>query len=332
MLFWISGLVLLSLACAAIQALPTIDVQRAVELTVTAISATFVNTTPVPPSPQTPTATPSPQPATQQVPGILDIHACSLKNPQFEIGLVNKVVDGDTIDVTIDGETEPVRYLGIDSPESGQPFWREGRDGNQALVEDELVTLVRDISDRDKFNRLLRYVFLKDGTFVNEELVKQGFARAIAYPPDTACEDLLNLAEQEAQKQGLGIWAEAEETVSPTPITNGASVMVEPTCSQFNAPGDDNKNKNEEYVCLMNPGSQAVGMEGWTIEDEYGWTYTFPPFSLEAGSSVQIHTGCGTDTAEDLFWCRTETAIWNNSGDCVHLKNEEGEILQDFCY
>jgi micrococcal nuclease len=192
--------------------------------------------------------------------------------------------------------------------------------------------MVQDVSDRDSFDRLLRYVFLSDGTFVNEELVRTGFARAVDYPPDTACAGRLNQAQQEAQARKAGVWAEIPATETTTPIASDTGVIVDPACSQFNAPGDDNKAKNEEYVCLKNPAGQAADLTGWTITDEYGWSYTIPSFSLEPGSSLLLHTGCGTDTPEDLFWCRTETAIWNNSGDCVHLKDEEGEPVQDYCY
>jgi len=331
-LILIGGLLLLLLACATSTAVPTIDIQRVVELTVTALSATVNAATPVPASAQPSPEMPSPIPTTQPAPMIINIPGCSLKNPQFEQGLVTKVVDGDTIDVEIDGETFAVRYIGMDAAESGEPFWREARDKNAALVEGVMVALIQDVSPRDSFERLLRYVFLADGTFVNEEMVRTGYARAMAYPPDTACEDQLNQAQQDAQQRGVGIWARALATNTPSTALSGVTILVEPSCSQFNAPGDDNNNKNEEYVCLKNPGNQAVDLTAWTIEDGYGWTYTFQHFSLDPGDLVLLHTGCGTDTAEDLFWCRTETAIWNNGGDCVHLKDTQGELIEEFCY
>jgi hypothetical protein len=110
------------------------------------------------------------------------------------------------------------------------------------------------------------------------------------------------------------------------------SVMVDQSCSQFNAPGDDNKNLVQEYVCIRNAGAESVKLFNWTMHDEYGWTFTFPDFILAAGSTVKIHTGCGEVNQSDLYWCRTETAIWNNGGDCVHLLDQEGTLVYEYCY
>jgi micrococcal nuclease len=66
--------------------------------------------------------------------------------------------------------------------------------------------LVKDISETDKYDRLLRYVFVGD-TFVNFELVNQGYAAAVTFPPDVACEDVFRSAEADARSRGLGLWA-----------------------------------------------------------------------------------------------------------------------------
>jgi hypothetical protein len=102
--------------------------------------------------------------------------------------------------------------------------------------------------------------------------------------------------------------------------------------SQFNSPGNDNENKNEEYVCLANVGSNSADLSGWSIQDQYGWTYQFPTFSLNATSFVKIRTGCGTDSQQDLYWCKDETAVWNNDGDCVFLMNPDGQLVAEYCY
>ncbi|PIP57418.1 nuclease, partial [Candidatus Woesebacteria bacterium CG22_combo_CG10-13_8_21_14_all_39_10] len=99
---------------------------------------------------------------------------------------VTRVVDGDTIE--IEGG-EKVRYLGIDTPETVDPrkpvqcFGIEASKKNKELVEGKTVRLEKDITDRDRYSRLLRYVWVDD-IFVNLELVKQGFASSYAYPPD----------------------------------------------------------------------------------------------------------------------------------------------------
>ncbi|MDX2162307.1 MAG: thermonuclease family protein [bacterium] len=100
-----------------------------------------------------------------------------------ETGRVIDVIDGDTIDVEIDGRVERVRYVGVNTPERDETCYREARAANQALVSGQIVSLVRDESDTDRYDRLLRYVYV-GGTFVNAELVRGGWAEAVLYRPD----------------------------------------------------------------------------------------------------------------------------------------------------
>lgn len=106
------------------------------------------------------------------------------------------MVDGDTIKVEIEGTTYRVRYIGIDCPETVHPQkpvgWMgpEACEANRRLVEGETVYLEKDVSETDQYGRLLRYVFLADGTLVNAELVRQGYAQSATYPPDVRYQDL----------------------------------------------------------------------------------------------------------------------------------------------
>ena len=110
-------------------------------------------------------------------------------------------------------------------------------------------------------------------------------------------------------------------------------IVVDIPCCQFNAPGDDSKNREEEWVCFKNEGGQAVSMAGWTLVDEYGWTYTFPDFTLAPGSTVRVVTGCGTNSADTVFWCKDgSTAVWNNDGDTVHLYDKAGNLVARYSY
>jgi endonuclease YncB( thermonuclease family) len=252
--------------------------------------------------------------------------------PIREIAFVQRVIDGDSLEVILDGELYELRYIGIDAPEMGAPYSREATDGNRQLVESQIVELEKDVSEADQYGRLLRYVYLQDGTFVNAELIRLGLAAAIAYPPDIKYQDVIASKEQEAKKNGNGIWA--PPTPSATIVSSDATIniQVDPACSQFNAPGNDNENKNEEYVCLVNDGSETIDMAAWSMHDQYGWTYQFTAYSFEAGSKVKIRTGCGSDTQQDLYWCKDETAVWNNDGDCVYLLNPEGQVITEYCY
>ncbi len=97
---------------------------------------------------------------------------------------VVRVIDGDTIEIAGGAH---VRYIGMDTPETYPKvefYGPEAKAKNIELVEGKLVTLEKDVSETDKYGRLLRYVYV-DGVFVNGELVRLGYAEAVSYPPDT---------------------------------------------------------------------------------------------------------------------------------------------------
>ncbi len=127
------------------------------------------------------------------------------------IGLVHvaRVVDGDTIE--IEGG-EHVRYIGMNTPETVDPrrpvqcFGKEASNKNKELVEGKNVRLERDISERDKFGRLLRYIYVGE-TFVNLALVKEGYAYATSYPPDIKYQDLFRKAQRAARESRRGLWS-----------------------------------------------------------------------------------------------------------------------------
>ncbi len=122
---------------------------------------------------------------------------------------VSEVIDGDTIR-TDDGVI--VRYIGVDSPEIGEQNEcgaLDARERNKQLVAGRGVILEKDISDKDKYGRLLRYVYVEDGgklIMVNHELVVGGFARSYPVSPDVKYKGLLLEAENKAKEDGLGLW------------------------------------------------------------------------------------------------------------------------------
>jgi endonuclease YncB( thermonuclease family) len=121
---------------------------------------------------------------------------------------VASITDGDTIRVFLDGDNEPLRLIGIDTPESGDLCFDEATDAMADLVAGQLVRIDIDESDRDSFGRLLRYVFLTDGTFVNAAMVSQGWATAAEFPPDIAFASLFSMLEDQAQAADRGIWGD----------------------------------------------------------------------------------------------------------------------------
>ena len=124
----------------------------------------------------------------------------------LETAKVTRVIDGDTI--VIQGDYR-VRYIGIDTPEihpTVEDYGIEAWEANRRLVEGKEVRLEIDVSETDRYGRLLRYVYVDD-IFVNAELVRLGLAEARAYPPDTRYQDELGALESEARQEGRGMWA-----------------------------------------------------------------------------------------------------------------------------
>lgn len=125
---------------------------------------------------------------------------------------VLRVIDGDTIEVELDGRTEDVRYIGVDTPETVKPgspvecFGPQASSFNHQLVEDRVVRLVFDAELRDDYGRLLAYVYAGD-RFVNAELVEGGYARTLEIEPNTSRAEQLARLEEAAGSAGRGLWA-----------------------------------------------------------------------------------------------------------------------------
>jgi len=135
-----------------------------------------------------------------------------------EVFLVDKVIDGDTIRLR---NGRVVRYIGIDTPETSQGrecFAEEAAKMNKELVLGKKVRLVRDVSGTDRYGRLLRYVYVsedesQDEIFVNEYLVRMGYASVMTYPPDITYSSLFVEAERQAREESRGLWGECGKKV-----------------------------------------------------------------------------------------------------------------------
>ncbi|MER2261130.1 MAG: thermonuclease family protein [Psychrobacillus sp.] len=134
---------------------------------------------------------------------------------KFEEFPLVSVIDGDTIKIKYNGANENVRFLLIDTPETNhpelgvQPFGLEAKDFTKQLLKGhETVFLEFDVSYRDKYNRLLAYIYTPDGKSVQEELLKAGLARvAYIYAPNTRHVDWFESVQKKAQQQAIGIWS-----------------------------------------------------------------------------------------------------------------------------
>jgi len=130
-----------------------------------------------------------------------------------DAGPVVRVVDGDTIHVQVGGVREKVRYIGVDTPETVRPgfgvecFGRAASAANARLVAGERVRLERDAEARDRYGRLLAYVYReRDGAFVNAALVHDGFASPLRVPPNVEHADEFLALSRDARRAGRGLW------------------------------------------------------------------------------------------------------------------------------
>ena len=252
-----------------------------------------------------------------------------------EEAVVVEVVDGDTFKVRFDdGRGERVRLIGVDAPEVGECHSDRSTAALRDLIGGRRVTLVRDESDRDRYGRLLRYVFV--GTdppvFVNAALAEGGDVISRRYDPDTSRQAELEAAQDRAHQQGLGLWAPDACGVQVPDTTNTGTPRI--VRVEYDAPGNDNLNLNGEWAELGAGASGPVDLTGWVLKDaSASHRYHFPPgFTIPAGGTIRVFTGCGPDTATELHWCNQGSAVWNNSGDTAFLLDPSGNIVDSMSW
>jgi endonuclease YncB( thermonuclease family) len=130
---------------------------------------------------------------------------------------VQRVSDGDTFVATVKGRRERVRVIGVDTPESvdpsrpDEPYGQEASDFAKHYLDGETVRLAGDAEPRDRYGRMLAYVWLEDGTFWNALLVAEGYAQQLTIPPNVAYADLFRRLAREARQHDRGLWARANQ-------------------------------------------------------------------------------------------------------------------------
>ena len=144
---------------------------------------------------------------------------------------MTRVIDGDTIDVLIDGRRHRVRYIGVDTPETVHPDrgveWMgpQASQANAALVSGRRVVLEKDVSETDRYGRLLRYVWLRrEGAWllVNLVLVQRGYGQVVTYPPDVKYVESYLAAQREAREAERGLWGAPPPAAATPRPTSGS--------------------------------------------------------------------------------------------------------------
>jgi len=190
-----------------------------------------------------PAPAPSVRPSTPaSAPQAKPSQAASPIQPGTVTAQVVRVIDGDTIEVNIGGKSYTVRYIGIDTPETVHPtkpveyLGKEASDKNKELVSGKTARLDKDVSETDKYGRLLRYVYVGD-LFINAELVRLGYAQVATYPPDVKYQDLFLKLQREAREAGRGLWGIAV-TTAPTQTPTQIPKTVIPLTTPAPTPTD----------------------------------------------------------------------------------------------
>jgi len=200
-----------------------------------------------PPSNKTDTAsTPSPEVSIMQKTAQTTDQITDTSETKDETPKVTNVIDGDTVKLE---NGEVVRLIGIDAPETtqgGQCFATQATQKLEELVLDKKVELEKDVSETDRYNRLLRYIWLGD-TLINEFLVREGFAKVSTYPPDVKYKDRFIEAERLAREENKGLWGDAcvksSSTSIPTPTPTYSPAYIPPTQTQTGG------SESSTYIC-----------------------------------------------------------------------------------
>ena len=290
--------------------------------------------TPTPAPPPEPTPALEPAPATQTTPAPTSTPTPTPSPVPEAQAVVTRIIDGDTIEVDIAGTKYNVRYNGIDTPELNDKraefcaLAQEATRYNRQLVEGKTVLLEKDISETDKYGRLLRYVYVDD-IFVNAELIAQGLAWAEPYEPDTKYRDYLEGLETEARLAGRGIWGLPPPTTTPLP-TEVQNVQVTHIFYDGLVP----RVESDEYVEITNLGDQPQDLAGWVLKDvSEGYpSFTFPSYILAPGKSIRVYTN-EYHPEWGGFSFEYSRAIWNNSEpDVAVLYNSHGNEVSRKSY
>lgn len=235
---------------------------------------------------------------------------------------VTRVIDGDTIEVLLNSKIEKVRLLDINTPEKNQPYYQEAADFLK-LIESKDITLISGKEDKDKYNRLLRYVFLKD-RFINEEILKAGLANFYSYQ-DSQYTNKLKKAQVSAISNNKGIWEKSQNPCSEC-------IMLEKI---ENGKGKDDCLTGVEFLKLKNSCKISCTINGWTLKDDASHIYKFST-SIPSSSTLTLYSGQGQDNIkENIFYYQNKdkcASIWNDAGDSIFLRDNEGKLALYYNY
>jgi endonuclease YncB( thermonuclease family) len=265
-----------------------------------------------------------------------DTRVVTLSTAEKLQATVVDVVDGDTVKLkykTSSGaaKTESVRLIGVDTPETVhpkkgvEPYGKEASNYTKSVLkEGSSVWIEFDEQERDRYGRLLVYLFLTDGTFFNGNLVSAGYAKTATFPPNVRWVDVFTFMQTSARENERGLWGlDGEEAHEPK-----QSAMSEVTGGDIVITSVD---KVKEIVMISNRGKTAIDLKGWKLVSVNGnQTYNFPAYTLEPGTTIQLSSGPNASRGTgSLMW--TKSHVWNNTKeDPAKLYDAAGTIVSEW--
>lgn len=229
---------------------------------------------------------------------------------------LERLIDGDSMELRIGGEVVEVRLRGINAPELRLPSGEASCNGREARAAMEAVLGAGDLrfdgAETDRFGRVLGDLYAGNRA-VDGAMVSQGWALALWSGDDPA----LVATMEDAAAAGAGLWGTA---------CGEAAAVVEVGDVQPDPRGRDEEHLNDEWIEITNAGREAVDLTGWTVADETASNrFELAGRSVAPGATLRIHTGSGTDTATDAYLDQREP-VWSNSGETVLVADPDGVI------
>ena len=224
---------------------------------------------------------------------------------------VSRVIDGDSVELEIEGATVEARLIGINAPELADCQGPGARDALASVVTDQRVEVTEFGTDR--FGRLLVELIIGQDS-VNAALVRSGWALALHGDERDWVADMTTAA-----GAGLGMWQLPDVCEPPEASVRIGSTNVDPD-------GPDDEVLEEEWVEIVNEGSSPVDLEGWALRDESTSNrFVFDSHTLAEGETLRLRTGCGDGTDTEVYWC-SPNGVWSNRGETVLLLAPSGAI------
>ncbi|WP_054028054.1 thermonuclease family protein [Bacillus sp. FJAT-28004] len=235
-------------------------------------------------------------------------------------------IDGDTFKIKTGSSETTIRLLYVDTPETKkqdspvEPFGPEASAFTEKLLtESQEVRLTFDKELKDRYDRTLAIVELKDGRILNEALIEEGLAKVLIVEPNVKMENAYKQLEQQAEQAKQGLWsndAEISHTSFPVKKAARSGIMIE-------------VDKQAELVTIMNTTDEAIHMKGWKLVSVRGnQTYPFGLYVLGAHQEVIISSADEVRSSDDDLLQWGATNIWNNKeSDPAELYNELNELV-----